>query len=192
MRFRHRYRLLGTPGLAHPAADALLLFDHVYCPDVAGYRIDGANLCTDIDTYALCRIDIGLGTYGDIILDRARRTLLDAESADDALVVIDSGEIIVDLYGIHRAGPNADAAGDAAHLALLLDVHALVPAVAAYDDRFGGLCELNDLLGTGCYAFSAGRAFLRINKRQVVRAHRNRVKRAGAHAGRITETAVFT
>src|SRR5512142_1335431 len=187
----HGNRFLGAPGLAHPAADALILIDDVDLADVSGDGVHRADLLAHVDAHALGGIDEGLRPDRDIVEDRAGGTLLHAEPADDALAVVDPREIVLDGNGVHGARPYAYAAGDAADLTLLLDVDALVPAVAADHDRLGRLGEFDHLLRTGSHALSAGSALVRVDLRQVVGAHGDRVEGAGAHAGAVAEAPVL-
>src|SRR5512143_270751 len=187
----HGDRFFGAPGLAHPAADALHLVDDMDLADIAGDGVHRADLLAHIDAHALGGIDEGLRPDRDIIEDRAGGTLLHAESADDALAVVDPREIVLYRNGVHRAGPDADAACDASDLTLFLDVDALVPAVAADHDCLGRLGEFDHLFRTGRHALSAGGAFIRVDLRQVVGAHGDRVEGAGAHAGAIAEAPVL-
>ena len=76
----HRYGLLGAPDLAHPATDALLLIDDMHRSDLSGDGADRAHLLAHIKTVAFCGIDEGLGPYRDVVMDRACRTFLDAET----------------------------------------------------------------------------------------------------------------
>jgi len=188
----HRYRFFRTPGLAHPAADALLLIDHMHRMDFAGDRVNRADLLTDIDAETRRRINECLWTSWDIVEDRTRRTFLDAETTNDALAVVDASEIIVYLDGIHRASPDADSTSNASNLTLFLNVNALVPAVAADNHGLRGLGQLDDLFWTSSYALSASRALNRIYDRQVVGAHRDRIERTGAHAGPESQASVLT
>src|SRR5512146_1676521 len=187
----HGNRFLRAPGLAHPAADALLLVDDVDLADISGDGVHRADLLAHIDAHALGGIDEGLRPDRDIVEDRAGGTLLHAESADDALAVVDPREVVLYGYGVHRAGPYANAAGDAADLTLLLYVDTLVPAVAADHDRLGRLGEFDHLFRTGGHTLSAGGALVRVDLRQVVGAHSDRVEGAGAHAGAVAEAPVL-
>ena len=152
---------------------------------LAADRVYRADFFAHIDADALCRIDLCFRPHGDIIFDRAGRAFFYAQAACDALGMVDPGMVILDLDRVNRAGPDADAAGDAANLALFLRIRALVPAVTADHDRFRCLGQLDHLLGTGGNAFAAGSAFVRIDDRKIIGAHRDGIKRTGPHAGAV-------
>ena len=118
-RANHVDRFFRAARRTHPATDAFRLINAVNSLWITGNSVHRAYLGADIDAGALRRVDMCLGAHRNIIMDRAGGAFFNTESADDALAVIDTRQIVVDLNGIHRAGPNADAAGDASDLAFL-------------------------------------------------------------------------
>ena len=160
---------------------------------LAGLALDRLELA---DLHALGAAVALLGDRGvrpclGAVDERFRGALVVADAAGRALLVVHHRQIA--LHGDRafvRADLDAQGAGDTADRAYILDRLALVQGFARQVDELRPRDELEDLPRTLLNAYAASRAFRRVDDRQSVRTHLDRLERADRHAVAAAQAAV--
>ena len=117
-------------------------------------------------------------------------TFYRAHAAAQAVFFVDNSTIILYLNGSGCAGSFADAAADAADLALLTGLSTFILIGAFYGDVVCTFMDMNDLLWAGTNAHAAGNAFFFINLGNTTIVDGNCTKLTNGYAGLAGEAAI--
>ena len=181
----HFYRFLGALGHALFAADAGVFVHSVHLLQFATDGGHRAYFGTDGTADAGFWIDLGfLAAAGQEILDCFRGAYRGAESAIDALIIVDTGKIVLYSDGLYGAFPAADAATDAR-------MGTAANGFGIGSLFFGGAFDIyiaidrdqhNQLSGTSSYASATGSTLFIIDHAHAVSIHRDGIEHTGSLA----------